>query len=122
MEAAANYDTGSQLHLDVELPTMPIYINQHDKAVGSWLVVHIDDFDRVSCSKKIGNKMPRLIVGKRHAGNGAGHAACIPLARETQAARFASPTKDSQLMSERFRVNRRHQRDPNSSYDMYIPR
>lgn len=122
METAANYDTGSQLHLDVELTIMPIYVKYHDKAVRSWLVVHIDDFDRVPCIKKIGNKMPRLIVGKRHAGDAAGHAACIPLARETQAARLASPTKDSQLISERFRVNRRHQRDPNNSYDMSRPR
>lgn len=122
MEAAANCDTGSQLHLDVELPIMPIYINQHDKAVRSWLVVHIDDFDRVPCIKKISYKMPSLIVGKRHAGDAAGQAACIPLARETQSARLASSTKDSQLISERFRVNRRHQRDPNKSYDMYLPR
>ena len=69
METAANHDTGSQLHLYVELPIMPIYINQQDKAVGSWLVVHVDDFDRVPCIKKISNKMPRLIIGKRHSGH-----------------------------------------------------
>ena len=69
MKAAANCDTGSQLHLYVELPIVPIYINQQDKAVGSWLVVHFDDFDQVPSIKKISNKMPRLIIGKRHSGN-----------------------------------------------------
>ena len=69
MKAAANCDTGSQLHLYVELSIVPIYINQQDKAVGSWLVIHLDDLDRVSCIKKISNKMPRLIIGKRHSGN-----------------------------------------------------
>ena len=117
MEAAANYDAGSQLHLCVELPIMSLYINQHHEAVGSWLVVHFDDFDRMPCIQKVSNKVPRFIVSKRHSGNAAKHATCIPLARKTQPARFASSAKDGQLMSKRFRVNRRHRVDPLESYD-----
>ena len=66
MEAAANCDTGTQLHFYVEPPLVPVYINQHHEAVGSWFVVHFDDFDRMPCIQKVSNKMPRFIVSKRH--------------------------------------------------------